>query len=63
MSLHGEPVDTTQYLVGNPLIARRIIGLNRTAALHAPFPGRFAGRGTLPYQKARRPSPQLRHRA
>ena len=38
MSLHGEPVDTTQYLVGNPLIARRIIGLNRTAALHAPFP-------------------------
>jgi uncharacterized protein (DUF302 family) len=38
MSLHGESVDTTQYLVGNPLIARRIIGLNRTAALHAPFP-------------------------
>ena len=38
MSLHGKPVDTTQYLVGNPLIARRIIGLNRTAALHAPFP-------------------------
>src|ERR1041385_2735533 len=38
MSLHGEPVHTTQYLVGNPLIARRIIGLNRTAALHAPFP-------------------------
>jgi uncharacterized protein (DUF302 family) len=38
MSLHGEPVDATQYLVGNPLIARRIIGLNRTAALHAPFP-------------------------
>jgi hypothetical protein len=38
MSLHGEPVDTTQYLVGNPLIARQIIGLNRTAALHAPFP-------------------------
>src|SRR5438876_1111548 len=38
MTLHGEPVDTTQYLVGNPLIARRIIGLNRTAALHAPFP-------------------------
>lgn len=38
LSLHGEPVDTTQYLVGNPLIARQIIGLNRTAALHAPFP-------------------------
>src|SRR3954464_5653006 len=38
MSLHGEQVDATQYLVGNPLIARRIIGLNRTAALHAPFP-------------------------
>jgi uncharacterized protein (DUF302 family) len=38
MSLHGKPVDATQYLVGNPLIARRIIGLNRTAALHAPFP-------------------------
>src|SRR5437868_7088154 len=27
MSLHGERVDTTQYLVGNPLIARQIIGL------------------------------------
>jgi hypothetical protein len=38
LSLHGKPVDTTQYLVGNPLIARQIIGLNRTAALHAPFP-------------------------
>jgi uncharacterized protein (DUF302 family) len=38
LSLHGEAVDATQYLVGNPLIARRIIGLNRTAALHAPFP-------------------------
>jgi hypothetical protein len=38
MSLHGKPVDTTQYLVGNPLIARQIIGLDRTAALHAPFP-------------------------
>jgi uncharacterized protein (DUF302 family) len=38
MSLNGDPIDATQYLVGNPLIARRIIGLNRTAALHAPFP-------------------------
>jgi uncharacterized protein (DUF302 family) len=45
MSLHGEPVDTTQYLVGNPLIARRIIGLNRTAALHAPFPLAIYGDG------------------
>jgi uncharacterized protein (DUF302 family) len=38
MSLDGEPIEATQYLVGNPLIARQIIGLNRTAALHAPFP-------------------------
>jgi uncharacterized protein (DUF302 family) len=38
MSLQGEPIDATQYLVGNPLIARGIIGLDRTAALHAPFP-------------------------
>jgi len=38
LSLHGRPVDTTQYLVGNPLIARQIIDLNRTAALYAPFP-------------------------
>lgn len=38
LSLHGKPIDATQYLVGNPLIARQIIDLNATAALHAPFP-------------------------
>jgi uncharacterized protein (DUF302 family) len=38
LSLHSKPVDATQYLVGNPLIARQIIDLNATAALHAPFP-------------------------
>ncbi len=38
LSLHGKPVEATQYLVGNPLIARQIIDLNATAALHAPFP-------------------------
>jgi hypothetical protein len=38
LSLHGTPVDATQYLVGNPLIARQIIDLDGTAALHAPFP-------------------------
>ena len=43
LSLHGKRVDTTQYLVGNPLIARQIIGLNATAALHAPFPAAVYG--------------------
>jgi uncharacterized protein (DUF302 family) len=38
MSLHGEPLNATQYLVGNPLIAQQIIDHNPAAALHAPFP-------------------------
>ena len=38
LSLHGEPVEAIQYLVGNPAIAQQVISLNRAACLHAPFP-------------------------
>jgi hypothetical protein len=38
LSLHGEPVEATQYLVGNPAIAQQVISLNRAACLSAPFP-------------------------
>jgi uncharacterized protein (DUF302 family) len=38
LSLQGEPVEATQYLVGNPTIAQQVISLNRAACLHAPFP-------------------------
>jgi uncharacterized protein (DUF302 family) len=38
LSLHSEPVEATQYLVGNPAIAQQVISLNRAACLHAPFP-------------------------
>lgn len=37
MSLHGQPVEATQYLVGNPVIARQILSADTTAALYAPF--------------------------
>lgn len=38
LSLHGELVEATQYLVGNALIAQQVISLNRAACLHVPFP-------------------------
>ena len=38
LSLQGEPIEATQYLVGNPTIAQQVISLNRAACLHAPFP-------------------------
>ncbi len=37
MSLHGQPVEATQYLVGNPVIVRQILSADTTAALYAPF--------------------------
>jgi uncharacterized protein (DUF302 family) len=36
-SLFGEPCSATRYLVGNPLIARRVITAVPGAALYAPF--------------------------
>jgi hypothetical protein len=38
MSLHGEPVEATQYLVGNPVIALTMVVRQRAAVLFAPFP-------------------------
>lgn len=38
MSLHGTPVQATQYLVGNPVIARMVVSVSGEAALYAPFP-------------------------
>jgi len=37
LTLSGHPLDATLYLVGNPLIARRLIELDSAAALYAPF--------------------------
>lgn len=37
LSLRDEPIEATLYLVGNPVLAREVIGAQRTAALYAPF--------------------------
>ena len=37
LSLSGEPLDATLYLVGNPLVAREITSHNPGGALYAPF--------------------------
>jgi uncharacterized protein (DUF302 family) len=37
LSLSGEPLDATLYLVGNPLIARQLTLQEPAAALYAPF--------------------------
>jgi uncharacterized protein (DUF302 family) len=37
LSLNGEPLGATLYLVGNPLLARRVLSADPAAALHAPF--------------------------
>jgi uncharacterized protein (DUF302 family) len=37
MSLSGEPLEATLYLVGNPVLARQVIGFETAAALYAPF--------------------------
>ncbi len=37
LSLSGQPLDATLYLVGNPLIARQLTGFEAAAALYAPF--------------------------
>jgi hypothetical protein len=37
LSLSGEPLAATLYLVGNPVIARRITALAPAGALYAPF--------------------------
>jgi uncharacterized protein (DUF302 family) len=37
MSLSGQPIEATLYLVGNPLIARQVIGDSAAGALYAPF--------------------------
>jgi uncharacterized protein (DUF302 family) len=37
LSLHGEPLEATRYLVGNPLLARRVLSADPAAALYAPF--------------------------
>jgi uncharacterized protein (DUF302 family) len=36
-SLNGDQLDATLYLVGNPVIARRITALRQEAVLYAPF--------------------------
>ncbi len=36
-SLCGDPVQATLYLVGNPVIARKILAVEPTAGLYAPF--------------------------
>ena len=37
LSLNGEPLGATRYLVGNPLLARRVLSVDPAAALYAPF--------------------------
>jgi uncharacterized protein (DUF302 family) len=37
LSLEGEPLEATLYLVGNPIIAREVTRLDPAAALYAPF--------------------------
>jgi uncharacterized protein (DUF302 family) len=37
LSLNGEPIGATRYLVGNPLLARRVLSVDPAAALYAPF--------------------------
>ena len=37
LSLNGERLGATRYLVGNPLLARRVLSADPAAALHAPF--------------------------
>jgi uncharacterized protein (DUF302 family) len=37
LSLNGEPIGATRYLVGNPLLARRVLKADPAAALYAPF--------------------------
>jgi uncharacterized protein (DUF302 family) len=38
LSLSGQPLEATLYLVGNPLLAREITAIRPLAALYAPFP-------------------------
>jgi uncharacterized protein (DUF302 family) len=37
LSLEGEALEATLYLVGNPILAREVIGRDQAAALYAPF--------------------------
>jgi hypothetical protein len=37
LSLNGEPLGATRYLVGNPLLARWVLSADPAAALYAPF--------------------------
>jgi uncharacterized protein (DUF302 family) len=37
LSLSGEPLEATLYLVGNPLVARQLTRHSAAAALYAPF--------------------------
>jgi uncharacterized protein (DUF302 family) len=37
LSLNGELLGATRYLVGNPLLAWRVLSADRAAALYAPF--------------------------
>ena len=60
LSLHSEPVEATQYLVGNPAIAQQVISLNRAACLHAPFPLAIYTDATGTHLAYTRPSSLLR---
>jgi uncharacterized protein (DUF302 family) len=37
LSLEGEPLEATLYLVGNPVVAREVTRFEPAAALYAPF--------------------------
>lgn len=37
LSLSGEPLEATLYLVGNPILARQVLHHDPAAALYAPF--------------------------
>ena len=37
LRLSGDPVQATLYLVGNPVIARKILAVEPAAGLYAPF--------------------------
>jgi uncharacterized protein (DUF302 family) len=37
LSLSGEPLEATLYLIGNPVIARDVLGFEAAATLYVPF--------------------------
>ena len=66
LSLEGEPLEATLYLVGNQILAHQVIGRDRAAALYAPFRVAVYGDATgvhVAYDNRRACSPRSGHPA